>query len=66
MRVWLNLLGPALRELIHPGSQFDLHEYVSPDRANDSAVMVNPVLNQADFYNQSNFTHGTHKVAKAM
>lgn len=60
MQVWLYLLTSALREPIHPESQVDLNEHVSPDGANDSAVMVNPLLNQTDFYHDSNFTHSWH------
>lgn len=60
MWVWLYLLASALWEPVHPESQFDLNEYVSPDRANDSAVMVNPFLDQVDFYHEGNFTHTWH------
>lgn len=56
----LHPLASALREPVHPESQVDLNEYVSPDRANDSAVMVNPLLNHVDFYHEGNFTHTWH------
>lgn len=57
MRVWLYLLASALREPVHAESQVDPNKYVSPDRANDSAVMAHPLLNQVDFYHEGNFTH---------
>lgn len=56
----LYLLASALREPVHPESQVDLNEYMSPDRANDSAVMGNPLLNHVDFYHEGNFTHTWH------